>query len=441
MLIAGCDTRTRVVQGCPVTALLPHVVPRFPDRPRQAIRTVLVVDDSRSQRLVIAAGLRNAGFTVLQAASASEALELCARIEVDLVLSDWMMPGMTGIDLCRALREAHAHRYIYFILLTSKSDKAALTEGLGVGADDFLSKPVDGAELRARIKAGGRLLGLERELRGNNQLLTDALGRLHDLYQRLDRDLAEARNLQLSLVPQRTRRTAGGQVTLRLRSAGHLGGDMVGSFAIDAGRVGLYAIDVSGHGTAAALLTTRLAGLFSGDSPERNIALRAGPDGPEPRAPAAVAAALHRLMLGELSSERYLTLGYADIDGATGRVRLVQAGHPHPMIQRLDGRIERLGEGGLPLGLVDEASWTDIEARLAPGDRLLLVSDGVVECPGRDGTELGQEGLERLMIRLSGLRGQALMEGLIWELARWSGTEDFPDDVSCALFEYDGAMR
>jgi len=412
-----------------------------PDGSQQAIRTILIADDSRSQRLVIAAGLRGAGYAVLQAASGAEALDLCGRHEVDLVLSDWMMPGMTGIDLCRALRQVEGGRYIYFILLTSKSDKGALTEGLGVGADDFLSKPVDGAELRARIKAAGRLLALERELRSNNQLLTDALGRLNALYHRLDSDLAEARNLQLSLVPQRPQRLGGGTATLRLRSAGHLGGDIVGAFAIDPARAGLYAIDVSGHGTAAALLTTRLAGLFSGGSPERNIALGPGPGGPQPRAPAAVAAALHRLMLGELTSERYLTFGYAEVDGRTGALRLVQAGHPHPVIQRACGRIDRLGTGGLPIGLVEQAHWSDIHARLDPGDRLLIVSDGVIECPGRTGTELGQDGFERLLSRMGALKGQALVEGLIWELARWSGSEDFPDDVSCVLFEYDGIIE
>lgn len=413
-------------------------IPRLTDGSGRAVRRVLVVDDSRAQRLLLAAGLRRDGYEVLQAASGQEALELCARLDIDLVLSDWMMPEMTGIDLCRALRRMHRERYIYFILLTSRSDKGAVAEGLEVGADDFLSKPIDSAELRARIIAGDRLLAMERELRGNNQLLSDALGRLHTLYETLDRDLAEARNLQMSLVPQRTHRMPGCQVTLRLRPSGHVGGDMVGFFNINATRIGLYSIDISGHGIAAALLTSRLAGLFAGRSVERNIALHAGPDGAEGHAPATIACILNRLMLSEVQSERYLTLAYADIDTVTGCMRLVQAGHPHPVVQHVGGKVSRLGSGGLPVGLLDAADWQDIEAQILPGERLLLVSDGVIECPGRDGQELGQTGFEQIIERLGSLRGQALIEGLIWELTRWAGSEDFPDDVSCALFEFDG---
>jgi phosphoserine phosphatase RsbU/P len=425
--------------GCRVTLQSLLQLPHQAERPRRAIRTILVVDDSRAQRLLVTAGLRGVGYTVLQADSAAAALAICATTEVDLILSDWMMPGMNGIDLCRTLRAGPSDRYIYFILLTSKTEKGAVAEGLEVGADDFLTKPIDSSELRARIKAGDRLLALERELRAKNQMLTDALGRLQELYAALDRDLAEARTLQLSLVPHRSRRVCGGQVSLRLRSAGHVGGDMVGAFDVDAGRLGLYSIDVSGHGMAAALLTTRLAGLFSGSSPARNIALITGQDGKTTtRDPATVAAKLNQLMLTELLSERYLTLGYAEIDLTDGALRLVQAGHPHPLIQHRDGGVTRLGQGGLPVGLLDTAVWQTVEARLAPGDRLLMVSDGVIECPDSDGRELGQDGLERLLRQMAEMRGQALIEGLTWELARWSGAEDFPDDVSFALFEYDG---
>lgn len=413
-------------------------LPPLTDSARRAVQKVLVVDDSRSQRLLLAAGLRHSGYTVLQAASAQEALEICSTSEVDLVLSDWMMPGMNGIELCRALRKADLQRYVYFILMTSKTEKSAVAEGLEVGADDFLPKPVDPAELRARIKAGDRLLTLERDLRGNNHLLSDALSRLQELYQTLDQDLAEARSLQLSLVPQRTVSLRGGRVSLRLRSSGHVGGDMVGYFQIDRDRLGLYSIDVSGHGMAAALLTTRLAGLFAGSVAGRNIALVDGENGPEPRSPASVAARLNHLMLTELQSERYLTLGYAHVDLVSGHVSMVQAGHPHPVILRADGQVCRLGDGGLPVGLLDGAAWSGLDARLLPGDRLLLVTDGVVECPDPDGEELGQEGLEAWLRQMGNLRGQALIEALTWEMAKWSGTEEFPDDVSFVLFEFEG---
>ena len=412
-------------------------LPRLTESAHRAVRRILIVDDSHSQRLLLAAGLRGTGYSVVQASSGTEALRICDEQEIDLILSDWMMPGMNGIELCRQLRRSASERYIYFILMTSKTEKGSVAEGLEVGADDFLPKPVDPAELRARIKAGDRLLSLERDLRGNNHLLSDALSRLQDLYHTLDHDLAEARTLQLSLVPQRTIRFQGGQISLRLRSSGHVGGDMVGHFQIDVERLGLYSIDVSGHGMAAALLTTRLAGLFTGSAAGRNIALIEGEHGPAPRPPASVAAKLNQLMLTELQSERYLTLGYAQIDLGTGQVQMVQAGHPHPVLQRADGQICRLGDGGLPVGLLEDAGWQQIEAQLHPGDRLLLVSDGVIECPDPAGAELGQEGLEALLQSMPKLRGQALIEALTWEMARWSGSEEFPDDVSFALFERD----
>ncbi len=413
----------------------PAPLPVASDR---AIRHVLIVDDSRGQRILVESGLRGRGFIVHHAASGAEALAICAQHPVDLVLSDWMMPGMTGIDFCRALRAQPSDRYIYFILLTSKSDKAAVAEGLDVGADDFLAKPVDSGELRARINAGERVLAMERALRGNNLLLTDTLAKLRALYDSLDRDLVEARNLQQSLLRERHHCYAEGQISLMLRPSGHVGGDMVGFFDINDVVTGLYGFDVSGHGVASALLTARLSGLLSGASPDHNIAISSGPDGLVGRSPDEVAAVMNQLMLSEIRTERYATLAYAEIDRRNGRVRLVQAGHPHPILQHADGSVSSLGDGGLPVGLLETASYSGFEARLKPGERLLLLSDGVTECPDPSGVELGHEGLERILHHLSGLRGPALLEALMWELGRWHGSEEFPDDVSCALFEFDG---
>lgn len=404
----------------------------------QTIRQVLVVDDSRAQRMLIAAGLGDRDLVIHLADSGQQALEICRRHEIDLVLSDWMMPGMSGIELCRRLREAASDRYVYFILLTSKTDKAAVAEGLDVGADDFLAKPVDAGELRARVRAGERVIAMERALRGNNLLLGDALARLQALYDSLDRDLIEARNLQLSILRERWHRYAEGGIALLLRPSGHVGGDMVGYFDIGPCTTGLFAFDVSGHGVTSALMTARLYGLLSSASKDHNIAMTTGPDGPVGLPPAEVAAAMNALMLTEIQTERYATLAYAEIDRSTGHMRLVQAGHPHPLIQHVSGEISPIGEGGLPVGLLEGAKYTGFEAQLQPGERLLMVSDGITECPDPQGRQLGHEGLERILGRLTRLRGAALLDALIRELAHWHGSEDFPDDVSCALFEYSG---
>ena len=414
------------------------MLPRAAAPPGQGVRNILVVDDSRAQRFLVASSLRSGGFNVLQAASGEEALSICARVEIDLVLSDWMMPGMNGIEFCRALRQTTRERYIYFILLTSNSDKAAVAEGLEVGADDFLAKPVDSGELRARIKAGERLLTMERELRANNRLLTDTLAKLRQLYDSLDRDLIEARGLQQSLLREREYAFATGKVSLLLRPSGHIGGDMVGCFTINAGKMGLYSFDVSGHGVASALMTARLAGLLSGASADQNIAIRRGPTGMVGRPPAEIAQAMNRLMMSEIQTERYVTLAYAELDLISGQARMVQAGHPHPVVQHRDGSISFLGGGGLPVGLIADAEYEEFGACLLPGERLLLVSDGITECPRPDGEQLGHSGLARILMNLKDLQGNALLEALMWELARWAEGEDFTDDVSCALFEFHG---
>ena len=122
----------------------------------RAIQRVLIVDDSRLQRRILGASLRKWGFVITEAESGEDALKICRTDPPDLVLSDWMMPGMSGLEFCDEFRRMPRENYGYFILLTSKSDKAEIASGLDAGADDFLTKPVNPGELRARISAGGR---------------------------------------------------------------------------------------------------------------------------------------------------------------------------------------------------------------------------------------------------------------------------------------------
>ncbi|WP_347311752.1 PP2C family protein-serine/threonine phosphatase [Defluviimonas sp. SAOS-178_SWC] len=408
----------------------------LPDEPATGPRRVLVVDDSRMQRKILSTQLARSGYAVIEAGSAEEALRLLEHQAPDIVISDWMMPGMTGIEFCQALRSRAQESYVYFILLTSKTESAEIARGLDGGADDFLTKPVSGDELRARITAGERILRMERELTDKNRLLSSTLGELQALYDSVNRDLMEAKKLQQSLVRERHRSFGNAEVSLLLRPSGHVGGDLVGFFPINACRVGFFSIDVSGHGITSALMTARLAGYLSGNSPEQNMALVLTEFGTyDARDPGDLARQLNRVVLKEMQTENYFTLAYADVDLITGRASLVQAGHPHPAVQRADGRVDYLGSGGLPIGLIDGAEYESFDVQLDPGDRLFLMSDGITEAEDADGIQLGEEGLTRIMDRCANLRGTGFLEALVWQLSDHSGAE-FGDDVSGVLFEF-----
>ncbi|MCZ8334279.1 MAG: SpoIIE family protein phosphatase [Rhodobacteraceae bacterium] len=394
------------------------------DAPRQ----VLVVDDSAAQRQMLTRQLTRWGYLVTQAASGSEALAIARCTDFDIVLSDWVMPGMSGPDFCRAFRALPRAGYGYFVLLSAKSAKDDIAIGLDSGADDFLTKPVDATELLSRLHAGERILSMQAELRRRNADLERIHAALH-------RDLAEARRLQLSLAPEPEVALGPADLVFLLRPSGLLGGDLVGWFPIAPGRILLYALDVSGHGVASALMIARLSALLATRSRDQNIAFQNG----RPLPVETMVARLNRILLSDQTGDLYLTLLCAELDLATGQIRLVQAGHPHPLLLRRDGTVLPLGAGGLPVGLVPDPGHSAITLRLCPGDRLFIGSDGLIECPSAAQADLGDDGLIRLLQGQGQRRGKALADGVIDALTAHAGTADFPDDVSAIVIDWHGA--
>lgn len=391
----------------------------------QAVRPILVVDDSRAQRRLLVRTLSTWGYDTIEAAGGFEALAICEAQKIDVIISDWKMPGMSGVEFCKAFR-AMSRRPAYFILLTAQTEREVLAEGLESGADDFLSKPFHPVELRARLRAGARMVQAQRAL-------AEKLDELSDAYAAIDRDLRGARAFQEGLVPERHIAFPGAEVSLLFRSSGHVGGDLVGYFRINPQEIAVFSVDVSGHGVASALMTARIAGYLSDAAPDRNIALEKVADGYSLLPLETVLGRLNQILQSDAESDQYLTMSIARLNLTNGGVQICQAGHPSPAIQRRGGGVAFLEMWSTPLGLVDAAEFAVTEAVLGPGDRLILYSDGLTECPGPNETMLDEDGLERILSRLADRTGSDLIDAVVEELVKFAGRTDFPDDLSAVV--------
>lgn len=318
--------------------------------------------------------------------------------------------------------------------------KNDIANGLDSGADDFLTKPVNATELRARIKAGERTLSMQSELQHQNALIQDTLYELKGLYAAINFDLIEAQKLQQSLIREHERQIGPFHITQLVKSSGHVGGDLVGFFEAGPSYLGVFGVDVSGHGISSALFTARVAGYFSSGSVEQNLALETSADGiPCPRAPEDVMADLNHQVLHDMETDFYFTMVLADLNLETGLLRFAQAGHPHPVLQSVGNTFLHLGTGGMPVGLIDDIEFERTEHVMQPGDRLFIVSDGVTECPAPSGVLLDQEGFEHMLGPLVNKHAQDVIDALFSGLETYSKLSVFPDDVSIIMVEHIGA--
>ena len=135
---------------------------------------ILIADDSIVSRHLLEATLRKWGYEVVVACDGVEALEILQQDNAPtLAILDWMMPGMTGLEVCRRIRQRAREPYTYMLLLTSKSQKEDLIEGMEAGADDYITKPFDQHELQVRLRAGTRLVDLQAELLSAREALRE----------------------------------------------------------------------------------------------------------------------------------------------------------------------------------------------------------------------------------------------------------------------------
>lgn len=140
--------------------------------PRQSLQ-VLAVDDSAIYRRLVEHALASEAYTLLLAKSGREALDLYAKHSPSIVITDWMMPDFSGLELCERIRGDRQRGYTYIILLTSMTEKDSIVKGLAAGADDYLTKPFDPGELLARIGVGRRIIALHQQIEAKNRELEE----------------------------------------------------------------------------------------------------------------------------------------------------------------------------------------------------------------------------------------------------------------------------
>jgi phosphoserine phosphatase RsbU/P len=284
-------------------------------------------------------------------------------------------------------------------------------------------------ELQARVETHLKLRRLQIELEASNARLAEVNGRM-------SRDLKAAARIQETFLPREVPRVPGTDFAWIYRPCDELAGDGLNVIPLGDDKLGLYILDVSGHGVAAALLSVTLSRLLSPPSEPFSILIRDGADRDrfEISPPAEVAARLNRLFPFDSPTEQFATMVYGILDVETGEFRYVSAGHPGPVHLPFGAEPVILEGQGSPIGLADDA-YEERSISLGAGDRLYLYSDGVPEAMDSAGKQFGDD---RLLEAISRGRTNSLKKcvaNLIEQITRWHGSEKQKDDISIMAVE------
>lgn len=388
---------------------------------------VLVVDDAPMNRKLLTAILDREGCQVLQASDGETALNLARTESPDLVLLDIMMPGMDGYAVCESLQGDELTADIPIIFLSALSETADKVRGLELGAVDYVTKPFDRGEVLARVRSQLRIQRLTASLREANRELI-AAGK------ELQRDIAAAADIQGALIPRVRPDNAAVDLAWRFVPCSTVGGDIFNVVKLDEDHLGIYMIDVSGHGVPAAMVTVSVSQTLS---PHGGLLTETTPDGVVVRSPADVMRALD----DEYPMERfdkYFTMFYMVLDTRSGEIRYCNAAHPAPTLRRADGEVEYLSEGGTIVGLSGVMPFDEGRVQLHRGDRLFLFTDGIAEFSGAD-EDYGEERLEEELLRdVPGDDVQSVCDRIVEALDTFGEGGPANDDITLLGMEYRG---
>jgi phosphoserine phosphatase RsbU/P len=397
----------------------------------------LIVDDDEQLRFALSKVMAQQGFAVTTVADGSRALAVLEEEPHPVVLTDCLMPEMNGLDLVRAIRERQTDGYTYVIMLTGWNEVDAMRRGMEAGVDDFLVKPARAEELVARLNVARRIMALQEDLVCANRTLLEQNSTLGLFERRMKAELRTAAQVQRSLLPSELPHISGIRIGWRLRPAVELAGDFLNIHVLDDSTIGVFVVDVSGHGVSAALLAAQVSRVLSSELVRTCRAWQPAADRPvdQALAPSRIMAELSRLFPSTSTAPKYFTAIYGLFDVERRELRFSSAGHPGPVHLPRAGRPRQLELEGTPIGLLDNGRWGEQSVPLARGDRVVFISDGLVEGMGPAGETFEANRLLTLLHDQRGVELEPACDAVVAGLEAWCGSAAFQDDCSLLMVE------
>ncbi len=331
---------------------------------------ILVIDDDPAIQIFLERALGKAGYKITIASTGDEGVKIARKSHPALIICDWMMPGINGIEVCRQIKNTPELATTFFILLTSLVSVEDRVRGLDAGADDFLCKPIEIPELRARVRSGLRLHQLSHDLRLQKQLL--------------EMELCEAADYVRSILPEPIEETRV-KIDFRFLPSRQLGGDGFDYYWLDSSHLAIYLLDVAGHGLRAALPSLSVINLLRSRSLSQVDYYQ----------PNQVLGALNQTFQITQRNDKYFTIWYGVYNLRTKELVYASAGHPPAILISLnaEGIIfeERLKTPGFPIGMFLESEYINYVRQIPPSSNIYLFSDGIYEIEEPNGRIWGLE--------------------------------------------------
>jgi sigma-B regulation protein RsbU (phosphoserine phosphatase) len=374
--------------------------------------TVLIVDDDRVHSRILRSRLEREGFHVVSSFSGNEGVKAALEYAPQVIVCDWLMEGMDGLEVCKQIKKNPKLSNIYFILLTSLSDVQNRVLGLDSGADDFLCKPVIGEELMARVRAGLRL-------HMANSRLAELAKALEKKQAQLNQELNEAAIYLRGQLPG-SRLEGEIAIDYQFLPCQQLGGDCFDFRWLDDKHLFFYVLDVSGHGLAATLPSLTLLNNLRTAVHLNGLAQ-----------PEHLLEELNRCYPMSDENMKYFTIWCGIYNTTNQQLCYASAGHPPAVLisPNADIKVHTLATKGMAVGLFKDAVYHSDTCLIPAGSTLLVFSDGIYEDPrvGRD-----HDPLKDFVgsIPYDKVQREDWLEQIISLTKQRQGTKTFLDDVT-----------